>query len=208
MSGVEINSDSASEMSDNISGDEDFAAEKELEKQEKSYLGKKEAEEQKDDNDDNDEPAEYSDPEYGYNSEDSENERTLHTIGDVPLHWYEDFDHIGYDLEGEKVTRPKGEDAIDRFMALNETSSGWKSVYDEKTGKRVIISDRDMEYIKRLQSGKTNSRYDAENVRLNLFDYNTETRQYMHSKNCIVLHVDTRCQSRSNTTISFTFHVF
>lgn len=76
------------------------------------------------------------------------------------------MDHIGYDLEGEPVARPKGEDAIDRFMALNETSSGWKSVYDEKTGKRVIISDRDMEYIKRLQSGASSSRYDAENVRL------------------------------------------
>lgn len=76
------------------------------------------------------------------------------------------MDHIGYDLEGEKVARPKGEDAIDRFMALNETSSGWKSVYDEKTGKRVIISDRDMEIIKRLQQGTSSSRYDAENVRL------------------------------------------
>lgn len=75
------------------------------------------------------------------------------------------MDHIGYDLEGVKVARPKGEDAIDRFMALNETSSGWKSVYDEKTGKRVIISDRDMEFIKRLQKGTSSSRYDAENVR-------------------------------------------
>jgi ribosome biogenesis protein ERB1 len=75
------------------------------------------------------------------------------------------MDHIGYDLEGVKVARPKGEDAIDRFVALNETSSGWKSVYDEKTGKRVIISDRDMEYIKRLQKGASSDRYDAENVR-------------------------------------------
>lgn len=89
----------------------------------------------------------------------------MHTIGDVPLKWYEDMDHIGYDLEGEKVARPKGEDAIERFLALNDSTSGWKSVYDEKTGKRVVISDRDMEFIKRLQSGKSSDRYDAENVR-------------------------------------------
>jgi len=87
------------------------------------------------------------------------------------LHWYEDMEHIGYDLEGEKVMRPKGEDAIDRFMALNETSSGWKSVYDQKTGKRVVISDRDMEFIKQLQKGESSSRYDAENVRSCPFQY-------------------------------------
>jgi len=37
---------------------------------------------------------------YGYDSEDSENERTLMTIGNVPLEWYDGFDHFGYDLEG------------------------------------------------------------------------------------------------------------
>ena len=25
------------------------------------------------------------------------------TIGKVPLHWYNDHDHIGYDLDGKKV---------------------------------------------------------------------------------------------------------
>lgn len=80
------------------------------------------------------------------------------------MHWYEDFDHIGYDLEGLKVNRPSGEDAIDQFMALNETKNGWKSVYDEKTGKRIIISDSDMKIIKRLQKGISSDRYDADKV--------------------------------------------
>jgi ribosome biogenesis protein ERB1 len=145
--------DSASEASGSGSDDEGDLDKPALTDVEVSHLKKKAA---------NSEPAEFSDPEYGYDSEDSENERTLHTIGDVPLKWYEDMDHIGYDLEGEKVARPKGEDAIDRFLALNDTSTGWKSVYDEKTGKRVVISDRDMEFIKRLQSGTSSDRYDAE----------------------------------------------
>lgn len=76
------------------------------------------------------------------------------------------MDHIGYDLEGMPVARPKGEDAIDRFLALNETSGGWKTIYDEKTGKRTKISARDMEIIKQLRSGEANSRYDSEKVRL------------------------------------------
>jgi ribosome biogenesis protein ERB1 len=31
---------------------------------------------------------------------DSEDEAPVNTIGNVPLHWYEDFDHVGYDIDG------------------------------------------------------------------------------------------------------------
>ena len=28
-------------------------------------------------------------------------------IGNVPLSWYDEFDHIGYNIEGQKIMRPK-----------------------------------------------------------------------------------------------------
>lgn len=108
------------------------------------------------------ESIESYDPDIGYDSEDSENERTLNTIGDVPLRWYEEFDHIGYDLEGAKIARPAQEDKIDEFLALNEDPKSWRSVYDEETGKRIIISDKEMDYIRKIQKGVSSSRYDPE----------------------------------------------
>jgi len=49
----------------------------------------------------------------------------LNTIGDVPLRWYEDMDHIGYDLLGEPIRKPEQEDVIDEFIQMNETPQGW-----------------------------------------------------------------------------------
>ncbi|XP_049848161.1 ribosome biogenesis protein BOP1 homolog [Schistocerca gregaria] len=97
-----------------------------------------------------------------YDSDDSENERTLVTIGDVPVRWYEALDHLGYDLEGEKVKRPKGEGEVDRFLALNRDRSGWMSVYNEKTGKRELISEGDMKIIEALREGVAPAKYDPE----------------------------------------------
>ena len=36
---------------------------------------------------------------------DSEDEAPVNTIGNVPLHWYDDFDHVGYDIDGRKIMR-------------------------------------------------------------------------------------------------------
>eukprot|EP01125_Pyxidicula_operculata_P007768 TRINITY_DN2634_c0_g1_i2.p1 TRINITY_DN2634_c0_g1~~TRINITY_DN2634_c0_g1_i2.p1 ORF type:complete len:692 (+),score=201.18 TRINITY_DN2634_c0_g1_i2:190-2076(+) len=106
-----------------------------------------------------------------YDSEDSENERELNTIGNVPIEWYEDYDHVGYDLEGKKILKPKGEDAIDRL--LNQEKRPW-SVYNEKTGQRELISHEDMEYIRQLQEGKEPQRYSAEKWFIQL-DNQTDT---------------------------------
>lgn len=52
--------------------------------------------------------------------------RILNTIGNVPLEWYDDFDHIGYDLEGNKITKPKSStDKIDEFVYKNEDPTAW-----------------------------------------------------------------------------------
>jgi hypothetical protein len=35
----------------------------------------------------------------------------------VPLHWYDEYDHIGYNVKGEKVMKSKGKDGIDQALA-------------------------------------------------------------------------------------------
>eukprot|EP00605_Chrysophyceae_sp_TOSAG23-4_P000148 GSChrysophyteH1.ASY1.ANO1.171.1 assembled CDS len=49
------------------------------------------------------------------------------TVGRIPLHWYDAYDHIGYDLHGAKVAKSKGLE--------------------------VVLSKRDMEIIRRMQAG-------------------------------------------------------
>eukprot|EP01121_Diplochlamys_sp_Union-15-3_P008292 TRINITY_DN2196_c0_g1_i2.p1 TRINITY_DN2196_c0_g1~~TRINITY_DN2196_c0_g1_i2.p1 ORF type:complete len:603 (-),score=125.86 TRINITY_DN2196_c0_g1_i2:18-1826(-) len=110
------------------------------------------------------ERGEDSDDSLLYDSEDSENDRNLMTIGDVPLEWYEDYDHFGYDLEGNPVTKPKQRNEIDEFISMNETPGSWKQVFNEKTGKNVFLSQRDLNLIKQLRSSKLPKNYSfAEN---------------------------------------------
>jgi len=60
-----------------------------------------------------------------YDSEDSENERTLTTFGNIPIEWYDDYNHLGYDLDGNPVEKPRQEDHIDRLIARNENADSW-----------------------------------------------------------------------------------
>lgn len=51
----------------------------------------------------------------------SDDEETLNTIGNVPLRWYEDYDHIGYDVEGKKIIKSNASgDGIDMAIAAKD----------------------------------------------------------------------------------------
>ena len=34
---------------------------------------------------------------------DSEDEPSINVVGDIPLEWYDEFDHIGYQSDGSKL---------------------------------------------------------------------------------------------------------
>ena len=38
------------------------------------------------------------------------------TIGNVPLEWYKDEEHIGYDREGNKLIKSKKKDELDKLL--------------------------------------------------------------------------------------------
>ena len=79
------------------------------------------------------------------------------TIGNVPLKWYEDYEHIGYDLDGKKIKKPEGDgksDELDEFLEKMENPDYWRTVVDRQTGGKIVLSDEDIEVIKRLTSGK------------------------------------------------------
>jgi len=87
-------------------------------------------------------------------SDDEEGFEGNNTIGRVPLHWYDAYDHIGYNVQGGKVMKrgKGGKDRID--MALdNRDGTGERTVYDMYNDREVVLSQRDLEIIRRLQAG-------------------------------------------------------
>merc|ERR1719326_1600494 len=49
----------------------------------------------------------------GADSDDSDDEPERNRIGNVPLKWYDEEDHVGYDMAGEKVLKTLSTSEID-----------------------------------------------------------------------------------------------
>lgn len=61
--------------------------------------------------------------EYEFDSSDEEDIRN--TVGNVPMQWYKDYDHIGYDLAGKKIMKPGSGNEIDNFLAKMDDPNYW-----------------------------------------------------------------------------------
>ncbi|KAL0926735.1 hypothetical protein M5K25_002980 [Dendrobium thyrsiflorum] len=93
-------------------------------------------------------PAEESD-----SSEDEVAPRN--TIGDVPLEWYKDEEHIGYDIAGRKIKKHARKDKIESFLAGVDDSKNWRKIYDEYNDEEVELTKKEIKLIKRLLKGST-----------------------------------------------------
>jgi hypothetical protein len=85
---------------------------------------------------------------------DSEDEMPLNTIGNVPLEWYDDFDHVGYDLEGRKILRSARQDELDALIRRFDDPDASRTIHDALHGVDVVLSKDDVALIKRLQRRK------------------------------------------------------
>ena len=47
------------------------------------------------------------------------------TVGDVPLEWYRDEKHIGYDIKGKKIKKKEKADKLQSFLASADDSKNW-----------------------------------------------------------------------------------
>lgn len=41
------------------------------------------------------------------------------------MQWYDEFDHIGYDVEGNKIIKPLSKDEIDEFLSKMDDPNYW-----------------------------------------------------------------------------------
>ncbi len=90
--------------------------------------------------------------EYEYDSSDEEDIRN--TIGNIPVNWYDDYEHIGYDLDGKRIRKPKRGDELDHFLRRMEDGDAGITVRDPMTGQDVVLSQKRVEEIRRLRGSK------------------------------------------------------
>jgi ribosome biogenesis protein ERB1 len=103
-------------------------------------------------------------------SSDDEEDNHLkdNTIGRVPLHWYDAFDHIGYSIDGTKLVKRsvlgQGKDRIDMALEYYDAANGsggetgerenaLRHIYDLYNDREITLTNRELEIIRRIQSG-------------------------------------------------------
>ena len=57
-------------------------------------------------------------------SEDEVHPLNQNTVGDVPMHWYDEYDHIGYNILGQAIAKPAKKDNLDSFLD-REDKTNW-----------------------------------------------------------------------------------
>jgi len=91
--------------------------------------------------------------EYAEDSSDEEDIRN--TVGNVPLEWYDDFPHVGYDLDGRRIYKPlRTRDELDQFLDKMDNPDYWRTVQDRMTGHDVRLTDEQVALVRRLQRGQ------------------------------------------------------
>ncbi|XP_057495260.1 ribosome biogenesis protein BOP1 homolog isoform X2 [Actinidia eriantha] len=102
------------------------------------------------------EPKESDEDHQGVEESDSSEDEVapLNTIGDVPLEWYRDEDHIGYDISGKKIKKKERQDKLDSFLASADDSKNWRKIYDEYNDEEVELTKHETKLIRRLLKGK------------------------------------------------------
>ena len=87
----------------------------------------------------------------GDSDDDSSDEELLVRTGNVPRKWYKDYEHAGYDINSNKVIKPREEDEVEQFIKKAQDKNWWRNIYDEMNNKTIFISDKDLELIQRIR---------------------------------------------------------
>ena len=94
-----------------------------------------------------------------WSSDEDDTEGAGNRIGRVPLHWYDEYDHIGYDAHGKKVAKSSSAASnsgglIDQALAQQDNMAKGKFVvHDALIDRNIELSKRQLELIRRVQGG-------------------------------------------------------
>lgn len=82
----------------------------------------------------------------------SDEEDIRNTVGNIPMHWYDEYKHIGYDWDGKKILKPLKEDQLDNFLKRMEDPDFWRTVKDPQSGQDIVLSKTDIDLIRQINS--------------------------------------------------------
>ncbi|XP_049824637.1 ribosome biogenesis protein BOP1 homolog isoform X2 [Aethina tumida] len=68
------------------------------------------------------------------------------------MNWYDEYKHLGYDWDGNKIIKPQKGDQLDEFLKRMEDPDFWRTVKDPQTGQDVVLSEEDIKLIKRVRA--------------------------------------------------------
>ncbi|CEP24363.1 unnamed protein product [Cyberlindnera jadinii] len=88
-----------------------------------------------------------------YESDDSDAEN-FNTIGNIPLSAYEEFPHIGYDINGKRIMRPAKGSALEQLLDTIELPEGWTGLLDSNTGSSLNLTQEEIELIEKIESNR------------------------------------------------------
>lgn len=86
----------------------------------------------------------------GGSDSDSSMEGALNPVGDIPMRWYEGYDHIGYTRDGEKLVAKNKPNALE----LAADPHAWRRVYDDKNDEELTLTHSELKAIARLRAGR------------------------------------------------------
>ena len=84
-------------------------------------------------------------------SEYSELGEEENTIGNIPLSFYDSYPHIGYTINGKKISRPATGKALDALLDSMEVPKGWTGLTDPSTGRPLELSQEELQLLRRVQ---------------------------------------------------------
>lgn len=92
----------------------------------------------------------YPEVDTGYASDDSDREE-LNTIGNIDLALYEEYPHVGYDINGKKIMRPAKGKALDALLDTIDVPKGWTGMLDKNTGGDLNLTREELEILRKIQ---------------------------------------------------------
>ena len=99
-----------------------------------------------------------------YDSDDTDAGKNENTIGNIPLSTYDLFPHIGYDINGKKISRPAAGKALDQLLDSIELPKGWTGLTDKNTGKELQLTEEELRIVSQIQRGRVADKLDDEDL--------------------------------------------
>lgn len=101
----------------------------------------------------------------------SDDEMVKTTVGAIPVEWYKDYDHLGYDREGKQVIKSQRGDGIDTFLKSQDDPLHKWRIYDDENDEEIVLSKRDVQILRNMVGGKVaHPEFDPTSETYNLTD--------------------------------------